>query len=76
MPQGEYMDLHRKRYGRRLDYEEKKRKREAREVTCLQAERLMICTDCSACETGACRVHQSYHRCAHASAAVGHVDAS
>mmetsp|Transcript_3285 Transcript_3285/g.9512 ORF Transcript_3285/g.9512 Transcript_3285/m.9512 type:complete len:261 (-) Transcript_3285:187-969(-) len=32
MPQGEYMDLHRKRHGRRLDYEEKKRKREAREV--------------------------------------------
>lgn len=27
------MDLHRKRHGRRLDYEEKKRKREAREVS-------------------------------------------
>jgi ribosome biogenesis protein NSA2 len=32
MPQGDYIDLHRKRHGRRLDYEEKKRKREAREV--------------------------------------------
>ncbi len=31
-PQGDYIDLHRKRHGRRLDYEEKKRKREAREV--------------------------------------------
>jgi len=31
MPQNEYMDLHRKRYGRRLDHEERLRKREARE---------------------------------------------
>lgn len=30
MPQNEYIDLHRKRHGRRLDYEEKKRKREGR----------------------------------------------
>lgn len=30
MPQNEYMDRHRKLYGRRLDYEERKRKREAR----------------------------------------------
>ncbi|XP_035734698.1 ribosome biogenesis protein NSA2 homolog [Vespa mandarinia] len=31
MPQNEYIDKHRKLYGRRLDYEERKRKREARE---------------------------------------------
>lgn len=31
MPQNEYMDRHRKLYGRRLDYEERLRKREARE---------------------------------------------
>lgn len=31
MPQGEYMELHRKRAGRRLDEEERKRKRLARE---------------------------------------------
>lgn len=30
MPQNEYMDRHRKLYGRRLDYEERKRKKEAR----------------------------------------------
>jgi ribosome biogenesis protein NSA2 len=30
MPQNEYIELHRKRHGRRLDYEEKKRKREGR----------------------------------------------
>lgn len=30
MPQNEYMERHRKLYGRRLDYEERKRKREAR----------------------------------------------
>lgn len=32
MPQNEHIELHRKRYGRRLDYEERKRKKEAREV--------------------------------------------
>lgn len=32
MPQGEHIELHRKRYGRRLDHEEKTRKREARSV--------------------------------------------
>jgi ribosome biogenesis protein NSA2 len=32
MAQGEYMDLHRKRYGRRMDHEERTRKREARSV--------------------------------------------
>jgi len=32
MPQNEYMDEHRKRYGRRLDYEERKRKKTAREA--------------------------------------------
>lgn len=32
MPQNEHIELHRKRYGRRLDYDEKKRKKEAREV--------------------------------------------
>jgi len=32
MPQNEHIELHRKRYGRRLDYEEKKRKKEARAV--------------------------------------------
>ncbi|KAF5189108.1 Ribosome biogenesis protein nsa2-like protein [Thalictrum thalictroides] len=32
MPQGDYMDLHRKRHGRRHDHDERKRKREAREV--------------------------------------------
>ena len=31
MPQGDYMELFRKRYGRRFDHEEKKRKKEARE---------------------------------------------
>jgi ribosome biogenesis protein NSA2 len=30
MPQNEYIELHQKRHGRRLDYEEKKRKREGR----------------------------------------------
>lgn len=30
MPQNEYIELHRKRHGRRLDYEERKRKKEAR----------------------------------------------
>lgn len=30
MPQNEHIELHRKRYGRRLDYEERKRKKEAR----------------------------------------------
>ncbi|TVU47089.1 hypothetical protein EJB05_06669 [Eragrostis curvula] len=32
MPQGDYIELHQKRHGKRLDYEEKKRKRGAREV--------------------------------------------
>ncbi|GKE46657.1 ribosome biogenesis protein NSA2 [Tanacetum coccineum] len=32
MPQGDYIDLHRKRNGYRLDHHERKRKREAREV--------------------------------------------
>lgn len=32
MPQNEHIELHRKRYGYRLDYHEKKRKKEAREV--------------------------------------------
>eukprot|EP00184_Porphyridium_aerugineum_P006578 CAMPEP_0184697692 /NCGR_PEP_ID=MMETSP0313-20130426/4579_1 /TAXON_ID=2792 /ORGANISM="Porphyridium aerugineum, Strain SAG 1380-2" /LENGTH=269 /DNA_ID=CAMNT_0027156525 /DNA_START=83 /DNA_END=892 /DNA_ORIENTATION=- len=32
MPQGDYIDEHRKKYGRRLDYEEVTRKREARQV--------------------------------------------
>jgi len=32
MPQNEHIDLHRKRHGRRLDYEEKKRKKEGRMV--------------------------------------------
>jgi ribosome biogenesis protein NSA2 len=31
MPQNEHIELHRKRHGRRMDYAEKKRKREARE---------------------------------------------
>ena len=31
-PQGEHIELHRKRYGRRLDHEERMRKREARAV--------------------------------------------
>ena len=30
MAQGDYIELHRKRFGRKLDYEEKKRKKEAR----------------------------------------------
>jgi len=30
MPQNEYMEIHRKRYGRRLDYEDRKRKKESR----------------------------------------------
>lgn len=32
MPQNDYMDEHRRRHGRRMDYEEKKRKRTAREA--------------------------------------------
>ncbi|ELW49888.1 Ribosome biogenesis protein NSA2 like protein [Tupaia chinensis] len=32
MPQNEYIELHRKRYGYRLDYHEKKRKKESREA--------------------------------------------
>lgn len=32
MPQNDYIDLHQKRFGKRLDDEEKKRKKEAREV--------------------------------------------
>ena len=32
MPQGEHIELHRKRHGYRLDYHEKKRKKEARSV--------------------------------------------
>lgn len=32
MPQGEHIELHRKRYGRRLDHEERTRKKEARSV--------------------------------------------
>lgn len=31
MPQNEHIELHRKRFGRRFDYEERKRKKEARE---------------------------------------------
>ena len=31
-PQGDYIELHQKHHGRRPDYEERKRKREAREV--------------------------------------------
>ncbi|KAF6845304.1 ribosomal large subunit (ribosome biogenesis protein nsa-2) [Colletotrichum musicola] len=31
MPQGDYMDAHRRKWGRRLDHEERKRKKEARE---------------------------------------------
>nr|AMB72437.1 ribosomal biogenesis NSA2-like protein [Mesembryanthemum crystallinum] len=32
MPQGDYIDLHRKRYGKRFDHEERQRKKGAREV--------------------------------------------
>ncbi|ESO01439.1 hypothetical protein HELRODRAFT_185718 [Helobdella robusta] len=32
MPQNEYIELHRKRHGRRLDYEERKRKKESRKA--------------------------------------------
>lgn len=32
MPQNDYMELHKKRFGRRMDYEEKQRKKEARSV--------------------------------------------
>ena len=32
MPQGEHMELHRKRHGQKFDHAERKRKREAREV--------------------------------------------
>lgn len=31
-PQGDHIELHQKRHGKRLDYEERKRKRQAREV--------------------------------------------
>ncbi|KAK5633070.1 hypothetical protein RRF57_008784 [Xylaria bambusicola] len=37
MPQNEYMDKHRKEHGRRLDHEERARKREAREAHTLSA---------------------------------------
>ena len=30
MPQGDYIELHRKRFGRKFDHEERKRKKEAR----------------------------------------------
>lgn len=32
MPQNNYMDLFKKRFGRRMDHEERKRKKEARSV--------------------------------------------
>lgn len=32
MPQNEHIELHKKRYGQRMDHEERKRKKEAREV--------------------------------------------
>jgi ribosome biogenesis protein NSA2 len=32
MPQNEHIELHRKRYGQRLDHHERKRKKEAREA--------------------------------------------
>lgn len=32
MPQGEHMELHKKRHGQKFDHAERKRKREAREV--------------------------------------------
>ncbi len=32
MPQNEHIELHQKRYGKRLDHEERKRKKQAREV--------------------------------------------
>ncbi|PNW74856.1 hypothetical protein CHLRE_12g507300v5 [Chlamydomonas reinhardtii] len=32
MPQNEHIELHQKRYGKRLDYDERKRKKQAREV--------------------------------------------
>lgn len=32
MPQNDYMDLHKKRFGERLDAEEKRRKKEARKT--------------------------------------------
>eukprot|EP00700_Malawimonas_jakobiformis_P000860 EC719694.1.p2 GENE.EC719694.1~~EC719694.1.p2 ORF type:complete len:100 (+),score=13.45 EC719694.1:69-368(+) len=32
MPQNEHIELHRKRYGRKFDYEERKRKKEARQA--------------------------------------------
>ena len=35
MPQNEHIELHRKRHGYRLDYHERKRKKEAREVNLL-----------------------------------------
>ncbi|KAI0543179.1 ribosomal protein S8e/ribosomal biogenesis NSA2 [Xylaria digitata] len=37
MPQGDYMDKHRKEHGRRLDHEERTRKREAREAHTISA---------------------------------------
>ena len=33
MPQNEHIELHRKRHGYRLDYHERKRKKEARAVS-------------------------------------------
>ena len=39
MPQGEHIELHRKRNGFRMDYFEKKRKKEAREARFIPSKR-------------------------------------
>ena len=43
MPQGEHIELHRKRHGFRMDFHEKKRKREAREVGTVPATAIELC---------------------------------
>lgn len=47
--QGDYIELHQKRHGRRLDYEERKRKKEARQVhkRSKQAQNVLSPSPCS-----------------------------
>jgi ribosome biogenesis protein NSA2 len=45
-PQGDHIELHQKRHGRRPDYEEQKRKREAREVKKRSQQARKVCRGC------------------------------
>ena len=42
MPQNEHIELHRKRHGYRLDYHERKRKKEARQVCNVKIKRVFM----------------------------------